>query len=139
VNITYPSDRTKKENFQPVDGAEVLRKIRSFELTSWNYIGHDPKQFRHYGPMAQDFYAAFGNDEVGTIGTETTINSGDLSGILMSAVQALDAENATLRTEAAATQKRLAELEARDRKREERIARLERLLPPAPVAVVKKH
>ena len=47
------SDKTKKENFKPVDGEEVLGKIRGFELTSWNFIGHDPKEFRHYGPMAQ--------------------------------------------------------------------------------------
>ena len=113
VGFTASSDRTKKENFQPVNGAEVLRKIREFKLTSWNFIGHDPKEFRHYGPMAQDFYAAFGHDAVGTIGTETTINSGDMAGILMSAVQALDEENAALRVEAAATHKRLAELEAR--------------------------
>ena len=60
------------------------------QLTSWNFIGHDPKEFRHYGPMAQDFFAAFGHDEVGKIGTETTINSGDIAGILMIAVQALE-------------------------------------------------
>ncbi len=106
VGFTASSDRNAKENFQPVDGAEVLRKIREFRLTSWNYIGHDPKEFRHYGPMAQDFYEAFGQDAVGTIGTPTTINSGDMAGILMSAVQALDAENATLRAEAAATNRR---------------------------------
>jgi len=63
-----------------VDGEEVLRKIRGFELTSWNFIGHDPKEFRHYGPMAQDFFAAFGHDSVGKIGTETTINSGTWRG-----------------------------------------------------------
>jgi hypothetical protein len=40
--------------------------------------------------MAQDFFAAFGNDGVGTIGTPTTINSGDMAGILMIAVQALE-------------------------------------------------
>jgi hypothetical protein len=40
--------------------------------------------------MAQDFFAAFGQDGVGQIGTETTINSGDLAGILMIAVQALE-------------------------------------------------
>src|SRR5262245_56922321 len=38
--------------------------------------------------MAQDFFAAFGNDGIGQVGTETTINSGDLAGILMIAVQA---------------------------------------------------
>ena len=82
--FTFPSDKTKKENFQPVDGEEVLGKIRGFELSSWNFIGHDPKEFRHYGPMAQDFFAAFGQDGLGQIGSETTINTGDLAGILMS-------------------------------------------------------
>ncbi len=97
VAYTFPSDKNQKENFRPVDGEEVLRKIRGFNLASWNYIGHDPKQFRHYGPMAQEFYAAFGNDGVGTIGTPTTINSGDMAGILMAAVQALGNENADLK------------------------------------------
>ena len=97
VAFTASSDKTKKENFEPVDGEEVLGKIRGFELTSWNFIGHDPKEFRHYGPMAQDFFAAFGQDGVGQIGTETTINSGDLAGILMIAVQALEKRTAELK------------------------------------------
>src|SRR5262245_23442452 len=59
VAFTFPSDKTKKENFQPMDGEAVLGKIRGFELSSWNFIGHDPQQFRYYGPMAQDFFAAF--------------------------------------------------------------------------------
>jgi len=66
VAFTASSDKTQKENFKPVDGEEVLRKISGFELTSWNFIGHDPKQFRHYGPMAQDFFAAFGHDGLWT-------------------------------------------------------------------------
>jgi hypothetical protein len=90
VAFTFSSDKTKKENFRPVDGEEVLAKMRGFALTSWNFIGHDPTRFRHYGPMAQDFFAAFGHDGVGQIGSETTINAGDLAGILMSAVQALE-------------------------------------------------
>jgi len=65
VGLTVVSDKTQKENFQPVDGEEVLAKIRGFELTSWNFIDHDPKEFRHYGLMAQDFYAAFGQDGIG--------------------------------------------------------------------------
>ena len=75
----------------------MLGKIRGFELSSWNFIGHDPKKFRHYGPMAQDFYAAFGHDGLGQIGSETTINSGDLAGILMIAVQALEKRTAELK------------------------------------------
>jgi trimeric autotransporter adhesin len=97
VAFTASSDKTKKENFQPVDGEEVLGKIRGFELTSWNFIGHDPKEFRHYGPMAQDFFAAFGHDGIGQVGSETTINSGDLAGILMIAVQTLEKRTAELK------------------------------------------
>ena len=97
VGFTASSDKTKKENFKPVDGEAVLGKIRGFELTSWNFIGHDPKEFRHYGPMAQDFFAAFGQDGVGQIGTETTINSADLAGILMIAVQALEKRTAEIK------------------------------------------
>jgi len=89
VPYTYTSDRNQKENFQPM-AETVLTKIRGLSVTSWNYIGQDAKQFRHYGPMAQDFFAAFGHDAVGTIGTSTTITSGDLDGILMIAVQALE-------------------------------------------------
>ena len=109
VAFTASSDKTKKENFQPVDGEEVLGKIRGFELSSWNFIGHDPKEFRHYGPMAQDFFAAFGQDGVGQIGTETTINSGDMAGILMIAVQALEKRTAELKQKEA----RIAVLESR--------------------------
>jgi hypothetical protein len=100
-----------------VDGEEVLGKIRGFELSSWNFIGHDPKQFRHYGPMAQDFFAAFGHDGVGQIGTETTINSGDLAGILTIAVQALEKRTAELKhtkAQLAAIAERLEALELRN-------------------------
>jgi hypothetical protein len=96
VAFTFTSDRNLKENFAPVDGATVVEKIRNLELTSWNYIDQDSKQFRHYGPMAQDFYAAFGTDSVGTIGTPTTINSGDMAGIMMSAIKELANKNAAL-------------------------------------------
>jgi hypothetical protein len=47
------------------------------------------------------FFAAFGHDTVGTVGTPTTINSGEMEGILMIAVQAVErrtAENADLKT-----------------------------------------
>ena len=98
VAYTFSSDRNKKENFQPVDGEEVLRKIRQFNLTSWNYIGQDAKTLRHYGPMAQDFYEAFGHDTIGTVGTPTAINSGDMAGIMMIAIKTLATENLQLKS-----------------------------------------
>jgi len=107
------SDRRKKENFAPVNGDELLKKISTFNLTSWNYIGQDPQTFRHYGPMAQDFFAAFGHDRYGTSGNDTTICQADMEGITFIAVQALekkieqlqkeitqkDAENSALKAE----------------------------------------
>jgi hypothetical protein len=114
VPYTFTSDKNQKENFRPVDGEQVLRKIDGLSLTSWNYIGHDPKQFRHYGPVAQEFFAAFGHDGIGTVGTDTTINSGDMEGILVIAVQALEkrtAELATLKAENADLKARLEKLE----------------------------
>jgi hypothetical protein len=83
------SDKRKKENFRPIDGNGILKKIGSMQLSSWNYRGQDPKTYRHYGPMAQDFYAAFGNDGVGTVGNDTTINQADMAGVTFAAVQAL--------------------------------------------------
>ena len=128
VPFTSSSDKTKKENFRPVDGEEVLAKMRGFALTSWNFIGHDPTQFRHYGPMAQDFFAAFGHDDVGQIGTETTINAGDMAGILMSAVQALEKRTAELQqkeAQLAALKAQNARLQAAVVHQAERLERLE--------------
>jgi hypothetical protein len=55
-----------------------------------------------------------------------------MAGITMIAVEALDKENAALRAEAAAPQKRLAELEAR-------LTRLERSIPETPEAKARRR
>ncbi len=120
VPFTYTSDRNQKQNFRTVDADEVLTKLRGLSVTSWNYKGQDAKQFRHYGPVAQDFFAAFGHDAVGTVGTPTTITSGDLDGILIVAVQALEKRTVqqmkeidALRVENADLKARLVALEGR--------------------------
>jgi hypothetical protein len=113
VPYTLISDRNQKENFQPVDGEQVLRKIGGLSLTSWNYIGQNAEQFRHYGPVAQEFFAVFGHDGVGTIGTDKTINSGDMEGILMIAVQALSKKNDAFKAENAELKARIEALERR--------------------------
>jgi hypothetical protein len=94
VAWSYPSDSTKKENLLRMDGEKVLGKIRGFWLGSWNFKGKDNQRFRHYGPMAQAFYRAFGHDGVGKVGTDTTICSSDLEGINMIAIQALEKRTA---------------------------------------------
>ena len=81
--------------------------------------------------MAQDFYAAFGHDGVGQIGTETTINSGDMAGILMIAVQALEKRTAELKqkeAQIAVLQAQVEDLKAKHASVVETVAaRLERL------------
>jgi hypothetical protein len=67
----------------------VLEEISRLHLGSWNYKDQDPETFRHYGPMAQEFFAAFGNDGIGTIGNDTLLNAADVDGILFIAIQEL--------------------------------------------------
>jgi hypothetical protein len=87
---TTGSNVYSKENFAEINGEDFLKKISGFHLTSWNYKTQNPAIFRHYGPMAQDFYAAFGKDKYGTIGNDTTINSADFAGVSFIAIQALE-------------------------------------------------
>jgi hypothetical protein len=107
------SDRNRKENFLGMEGEDVLARLRSVPVTSWNYRSQD-RSIRHMGPMAQDFYAAFGLGE-----SELMINSVDIDGVNMAAIQALtartdalQAENATLRQENAEMRARLERIEA---------------------------
>ena len=96
---TTGSDVNTKENFAAINGEDFLKKIAGFSLTSWNYKTQNPKTFRHYGPMAQDFYAAFGKDKYGTIGNDTTINSADFAGVSFIAIQALEKRTAEYKKE----------------------------------------
>ncbi|MCF0063212.1 tail fiber domain-containing protein [Dyadobacter chenwenxiniae] len=93
------SDSTRKENFRATDGALFLKKISGMRLGSWNYKGQDVKQYRHYGPMAQDFFAAFGRDELGLIGENKSINQADFDGVNLIAIQALIKEVEALKAE----------------------------------------
>ena len=62
--LTDSSDVNLKENFQNIDGQNILSKIISLPISTWNYKKNLNKT-RHIGAMAQDFYAAFkfGPDE----------------------------------------------------------------------------
>jgi hypothetical protein len=108
------SDRARKENFAEVDGEDVLFRLRSVPVSSWNYIA-EGREVRHVGPMAQDWHAAFRlNDD------PLTINQGDFDGVNLAAVQALERRTAELGRAVAERDARIADLEAR-------LARLEAL------------
>ena len=107
------SDRNLKENFQEHDGEDMLAAIADMPIQSWNYKAQD-SSIRHLGPMAQDFHAAFG------LGVDDKhINTVDIDGINMLAVQALEkrtrdlqAENEQLRATIAGLDAALQRLEA---------------------------
>jgi hypothetical protein len=120
------SDVNKKENFAPVNGEDFLQKIAKMSLTSWNYKGQDPKQYRHYGPMAQDFYKAFGQDAFGTIGTDTTINQADFDGINLIAVQALIRRMEEMSLEIATIKAELAEARSEHGRKKKRILAIQK-------------
>jgi len=90
---TCASSRTVKENFRTVDGEDVLARIRAMPITTWNMIGGG-REVRHLGPVAEDFYQAFGLG----IG-ETTIGMGDIDGVNLAGVKALEARTQHLQQE----------------------------------------
>jgi trimeric autotransporter adhesin len=112
VGFTSSSDARQQENFLPVDREETLRKLRQLTVSSWNFKGQDPARFRHYGPNAQEFFAAFGHDDLGTIGNETTITSTDIDGIMLLAIQALEQRTVELQEELRKAREELAQLQA---------------------------
>ena len=77
------SDSTKKENILPVDEIDILNKLKSIEVSEWNYKTQD-SSIRHIGPMAQDFYTLFGYGE-----SDTTITTIDIDGVNMAALKGL--------------------------------------------------
>jgi len=106
------SDVRRKENFEPVDEEAFLQKLHSIPLTTWNYKGQDPASYRHYGPMAQDLYNAFGKDKYGTIGNDTTINQADFDGINFIGLQALEKRTSDLKAANTQLQEEIARLAA---------------------------
>ncbi len=109
-------DRNKKQSFRPIDGEELLKKIRTIPITEWSYKGSD-LSIRYIGPMAQDFYSAFhlgGKDSLG-------INSISIDGVNMAGIQALEKRTAELQLATAELEKRTNELQ----KTHERISALE--------------
>jgi hypothetical protein len=102
------SDSTRKTNFETADGEQFLQKLHGMRLGSWNYKKQDARTMRHYGPMAQDFYSAYGRDGLGTIGNDTTLNAADVDGVAFILLKALELRTAELTNEIDLLKKQLA-------------------------------
>ena len=84
------SSRATKMNFASVSGTDVLAKVRALPITTWNYIS-EGNEVRHLGPMAEDFYKAFGLG-VG----DKSIGVQDLASVSLAGVKALEERTAEL-------------------------------------------
>ena len=80
---TCSSDRNLKDNIVSIDPRSVLDRVSQMPISQWNmkadFGGH-----KHIGPMAQDFYAAFGLGD-----TDKYIAQGDAQGVALASIQGL--------------------------------------------------
>jgi hypothetical protein len=100
------SDRNAKTGLAPVDGLSILKRVASLPITTWSYKTQSPS-IQHIGPMAQDFYAAFG------IGDDNKyISSVDADGVALAAIQGLDQMMRDKDAQIEAQQKRIEAMES---------------------------
>ena len=106
------SSRKVKDDFAPVDRAQVLKRLARIPITTWHYKS-EKAGARHIGPMAQDFARAFhfgqGNTGIAMV---------DADGISLAAIQGLYRQNEALNG-------KLAGLERQNRALSARLTRLE--------------
>jgi hypothetical protein len=109
---TNSSDRNNKLGFESVNSEEILQKVADLPITRWQYRDEDGS-VRHIGPMAQDFYSAFGVGQ-----DDRHLATVDVDGVTLAAIQGLytivrekDAEIKELREKNAEINERLEALE----------------------------
>jgi hypothetical protein len=109
VNATafnVSSDKHVKENFAQINTQSVLERLSAIPITTWNYKENDGGNM-HMGPMAQDFYAAFG------LGTDNKhISTVDADGVAFASIQALYQQNQSLQTEVDALHAKVMSMES---------------------------
>jgi trimeric autotransporter adhesin len=108
--LTQGSDRNLKQDFVPVKPREILQQAVLLPISSWSYRSEGVP---HIGPMAQDFYAAFGlgadDKHIATI---------DADGVALAAIQGLNQKVEDLQAEVQQRAAENAELKARVEKLE---------------------
>jgi hypothetical protein len=85
---TNGSSREFKENFQTLDGKELLQRISAMPIQAWEYKGTGE---RHIWPCAEDFHEQFDVGVLQDDGTRDTkyLAAGDIAGVALVGVQEL--------------------------------------------------
>ena len=76
------SDRSAKQDFEPVDSRDMLERVAALPVMRWRYTNNPANV--HLGPVAQDFRAAFGLGQ-----DDQTIATVDADGVALAAIQGL--------------------------------------------------
>ncbi len=121
------SDSTVKERFTPADPEYFLQKLGGLRLGSWNYKGQGEPGLRHYGPMAQEIFTAYGKDPYGSIGNDISLNSADMDGIMMILLQGLENRTTSLHQTNQQLQNRIAQLSSENERLQSKLATLDAL------------
>jgi hypothetical protein len=100
------SDRNAKEAFTVINPSAVLEKVSAMPITEWQYKV-EANGTKHIGPMAQDFYAAFGLNGA----DDKHISTVDEGGVALAAIQGLNEKLKEKDVQIGALAKRLADLE----------------------------
>jgi hypothetical protein len=119
------SDRAAKKDLVEIDSGQILAKVAAMPLFNWRYKT-EVSGARHVGPMAQDFYAAFGLGD-----SDKHITTVDADGVALAAIQGLNQK----------LEKALQEKDAQLRVQAEKISALEkdRLQQLARMAVLERQ
>jgi hypothetical protein len=99
------SSREWKTNFAELDPAQILERLRTLPVSTWEYSGSS--EGKHIGPTAEDFRAAFGLGH-----SDQYIATVDADGVALAAIKGLDAELKKKDVEIEQLEERLARLEA---------------------------
>jgi hypothetical protein len=123
--LTQNSNVHDKTGIEAVDAQAVLGKVQALPIRRWRYKADEGSA--HVGPMAQDFHAAFG------LGTDATkIAPGDMAGVALAAIQALQKQMAAQEQQLARQQRQLAE-------QRERVVALDRQLAAQNIERARHH
>ena len=95
-----------KENFSRLSPTALLEAIAQLSISSWNYK-HQSDDNRHIGPMAEEFYTAFGFGS-----SNKKIRTGDVASVALAAAKALQIELSKKDQQIDALEQRLSALES---------------------------
>jgi hypothetical protein len=112
------SSRSVKDDFAPIDRAQMLKRLARIPITTWHYRTEEAG-VRHIGPMAQDFARAFHFGQ-GTTGIAMV----DADGVSLAAIQGLYRQNRALAGRVTILQRQNRTLSSRLANLEQAVAKL---------------